>query len=229
MAAITLAVGTADTGITPNTSGSFVPASGDFLVVFVSITNSIETTPTLTSSIGGFTFTKITQDTFAAGSNKHYVYVADAFVSDTSSQTVTFGDSGDEGTGSNISVVSVSSISAAGASGVRQSKTHSAGGATTPQTIFDASGAALTTNPVLSVLVNGSNPPTTTVPSGFSSFTAISHTSPDHGMLVTYVNSGFSSDTITWGSTAVTSFALISIELNAAGAALDPIRLIWRV
>src|SRR5688572_25089033 len=121
MAACTFAVGTADTGVTPNTSGSFSPASGDLLVGLVVVSASASADSTLTSSIGGFTFSRIIGVTYNAGVNLVVTFVSDALVSDTSAQTVTWDGVSDQGNGSVIFVYRVSGMTKTGLTAVLQS------------------------------------------------------------------------------------------------------------
>lgn len=214
-ATVTHEVATPDTGGTPNTSGSFTPVAGDLLVVGVCVMGTTDVTATLSSSIGGFTFSQVETGPFTSGANQLYVYVANALVADTSPQTVTITMPADEGQGSSISVAAIAGISLDGLDAIVQDAEQllSSG---TPAPTF--AGAADTGNPTLGFLCNTSNPATMTEPTGWTEAADIGFVTPDAGMQYVYRNSGFTGTAITWGSTVSNSTAVIIVEVDASAA-----------
>jgi hypothetical protein len=156
MATCTFAVGTADTGATPNTSGAFTPAVGDLLVAFIVASATAQATATLTSSLGGgFTFTQFSKA--ENGANSVYAFVSDQLVSSATSQTVTFDTAADGATGTIIFVYRVSGMSRVGTSAVRQSAPADNGSAGTA-VIVSLGVVCLTGNPTLLCAGNSTSP-----------------------------------------------------------------------
>lgn len=219
MAAVTHRVTTPDTGNTPNTSGAFTPSVGDLLVVFVTKEASVSmATGDLTSSIGGFTFTRIQYTNFRGGADSLAVFVSDALVSSATSQTVTIASGADAGAGSIISVYSVSGMTLTGSAAVRRSAgqiNQTAG--TTPAPAFSV--AALTENCCLGAVANATNPAGLTPPSGWSESQDTGYTTGAvTGLQTSFRNSGETGTTITWGSTSASEFGSLIIELDTAAA-----------
>ena len=223
MATCTFRVGTADTGNTPNTSGTFTPAVGDLLVVFVLGTGTSTSPGTLTSSVGGFTFTNVVSQPRTGGSTADmYCFIADALVASATSQTVTFTTVATS-SGSVIHVYSVSGMTKLGAAALLQTAyTASIPNGNTPAATF--SSAVQTGNPTLGLLINnGSSGTGVTVPSGWTVPTGgnIGYATPNAGAQVIHRDSGFTGTTVTWGSTTATIAAAIVLELDtSAGGAI---------
>jgi hypothetical protein len=233
LATCTFRVGTADTGATPNTSGSFSPASGDLLIVLFCASASAsanEASWAVTSSIGGFTFSAVERGGGGTGSDRLQVFVSDALVSDTSSQTVTVTNTTDQGNGSIIFVYSVSGMSEGGTGAIRQFK------AVGPElesvdleATFDS--ACLTSNPTLVVMSNGSNPAGVDPPTGWTESASgdLGYNTPTQGAAVAHRDSGFTGTTVTWATNSATPWGAIILELNAvathsgSGAATLPL------
>ncbi len=77
-------------------------------------------------------------------------------------------------------------------------------------------GAALTTNPVITVVFNGTQAFSVSDPSGFTQLFASGWASPNAGWATDVINSGFTGSTVTWGSTSPTAFCTIAVELDAS-------------
>lgn len=212
---MTHAIGTADTGVTPNVSGAFTPALDDLLIAFVSSATTVDAAHPLSSSVGT-TFTQITTAVKNASADRLYAYVADTLVASATSQTVTVSDAGDASAGTIIYVARVSGMRRLGPIAVRQSAIQSNGAAAgTPAPAFAV--AALTENPCLGFVSNGTNPSTFTQPSGWTEGTAdLGFATPTTGGEYAFINSGFTGTTVTWGSSSATAFGAIIIELDAA-------------
>jgi hypothetical protein len=223
MATCTHAIGTADTGNTPNTSGAFTPALNDLLVVFVVVSGSVGSSSASLSCSTGMTFTPIQAENswvlFASSANGVMCFVSDSLVSSAVSQTVTTSPS-DAGTGSIIFVCRVSGMTKTGATAIRQvaiQENQAASG--TPAPVFSA--AALTNNPTLGFIGNNSSPAGMTPPTGWTEPATtgdLGYGSPTTGGAYCFRDSGFTGTTITWGSTSASVFASIIIELDASGA-----------
>lgn len=217
MAACTHAAGTADTGNTPNTSGAFVPVNGDLLIAFVVASDTVSATATLTSSVG-LTFTQFLKAAFRGGVDSIYGFVANALVSNTASQTVTF-DAADAATGTIIFVCRVSGMTKTGLTAVRQSAKQDNQGVGTPAPAFSAS--ALTGNPTLGVIGNSTASLALTPPTGWTEPAGgeTSYTTPSTGGEYVFRDSGFTNSTITWGSASLSAFGSMIVELDTSVAA----------
>lgn len=216
MATCTHAVATADTGATPNTSGTFTPAVGDLLVAFVGASNTVEASPTLTSSVSGFTFSLV--DSFVWSSSNHtgYLFVSNAKVSSASSQSVTF-NATDAATGTNIIVTRVSGMTQVGLSAIRQTaKQQNQSSGTTPAPAFGA--AALTGNVTIGYLCNNNNPAGRTEPTDWTEGADIGYNNPTIGTEYAFRNSGFTGTTITWGSTYGANGGSLIVELDCSAS-----------
>jgi hypothetical protein len=218
MATCTLAVATADTGVSPNTSGAFTPALGDLLVVFVSGSASVDGgVGSLTSSIGGFTFSLIVKGIRSGGTDSTWTYVSDALVSSATSQTVTWGASGaDETTGTIIHVYRVAGISKSGLAAIRQNTADSGGSGVTCDADFGV--ACLTDNPTLTMMCNISSPSGMSAPSGWTEDASadVEYATPTFAATAAYRNSGFAGTNIGWGSSA-TGWGNVILEIDASG------------
>jgi hypothetical protein len=224
-ATVTPEVNTADTGATPNTSGAFTPATDDLLVVAVCATGTADVTAALTSSVGGFTFTQVEYVTYAGDTAGLFLYVSDALVSDTSSQTVTWTEAADPALGTNIMVAAIAGIELDGLDAIVQTAEEgNQADSSIPETIF--AGAAATGNPTLGFACNGLSPANITEPSGWTEGGDIGHASPDHGAEWAYRNSGFTGTTITWqteyGSAGSIQTAAMSVEIDATASGGTP-------
>ena len=216
MATVTHEVGTADTDATPNTSGAFTPAVGDLLVVFVTATGTLQATATLTSSVGGFTFTQVTNQQRGTPSHSSYMFVSDALVSSATSQTVTFDTASDGATGTVIQVAAIAGVTRVGLDAIRQFKSTTNIASVTPAVTFDA--ACLTGNPTLCHVANTDNPAGMTEPTGWTEASDLGHATPDNGGEYAFRNSGFTGTTITWGSDSASAWGAIIAEVDTSSA-----------
>jgi len=215
-AATTHAVATASTSnATSYASGAFTPAANDLLIAFVVASGTVAT-GTMTSSVGGQTFTKITSFAYSASANTVYAFVSDQLVSATS-QTVTFDCTGDNATGAVIFVARISGMSRTGLSAIKQSAGQANQSAsTTPAPAFGAS--ALTGNPTLGVIGNATSPAGMTPPTGWTENASgdTGYSTPTTGGEYVYRDSGFTGTTITWGGTSASVFASLIVELDTS-------------
>lgn len=221
-ATTTFAVGTADTGASPNTSGAFSPATNDLLVVFVQASGTLDATATLSSSIGGFTFTQIAVKADPNPTDRIFAYVADALVSDTSSQTVTWTESSDPANGTVIFVYRIAGMSRVGLDAILQSASANGAPATTPAATFASS--ALTGNVTLVGVGNDSNPAGLTPPTNWTEPASgdLGYDTPTSGAETAFRDSGFTGTTITWGGSSATQHQEIILELDTSAAEATP-------
>ncbi len=219
---VALGVQTADTGATPNTTGNFTPAVGEYLLGLVSVTASTEVAPTLVNSVGSVTWSLLTTQSFRTSLDTIYVFYPNELVSSATAQNATWSGT-DGGTGSNIVILRLTGITTTGSSSIVQSAKNSAGAANTPTTTF-AGGASAAGNAVITMVGNAATGTgSVTVPSGFTGNADIFHGSPDHGFIVASLATGHSNAAVTWGSTSATAHGIISLEMLAdAGAAGQP-------
>lgn len=197
-------------------SNSFSCPIGNLMVVFAQVTDSTAGAGTCSSN-SGITFTSVGSFTTGSSTDTLYCWVANSLSASIAAQIVTVDVTGDNGTGCIITVLSISGLSRVGLSAIRQfaGQSDQAGGGT-PEAVFAA--AALTGNPVLAFLANASNPAGVTEPSGFTELSDIGNITPDSGTETAFINSGFTSDTVTWGSTSATDFGSFIVEIDASAA-----------
>lgn len=214
-ATVTHSVATTDTTNTPNTSASFTPAANDILVVGVCMSGTVDAAPTLTSSVGGQSFALIEETPFGA-SDAHRLYVFVANVLSTNvAQTVT-ADAPDTGTGTAIMVEAITGVTRTGTDAIRQhGEDPSNSSGQTPTVVFG--GSALTGNPTIGFVCNTTvTAATVTEPSGWTEQADTGFATPDIGAEVVTRNSGFTSTTITWGSTFGSNGAAAAVEVDTS-------------
>lgn len=212
MATVTHAISTASTSnATTYASGAFTPVAGDLLVVFVRA-GATTATGTMTGSTG-LTFTKVDHALFASSAHRVYCFVSNSGAA-ASSQTVTFDCTGDTADGAVVHVLRVNGMGVFGASAVRQSaKTENNAGGGAPVATFAS--AAQSGNPTMGCVGNGANPATLTPPTNWAEASDTGYGTPTSGSEVVHRSSGFTTSTITWGSTSASAFGVLTVELNA--------------
>jgi hypothetical protein len=200
------------TNATSYVSGSFTPAAGDLLVVFVRAGATADAGAVTSSA--GLTFTKVDHATFRTSLDRIYCFVSNQAAA-ASAQTVTFACAGDAADGSVIFVASVTGMTRYGLSAVRQSaKQENQAAAGTPAPAFAS--AALTGNPTLGCVGNSTNPAGLTAPTSWTELADSGYATPTSGAEYIHRNSGFTGTTITWGSTSATAFGSLIIELDTS-------------
>jgi hypothetical protein len=210
------------TNLSSYTTASFSPtATGDLLVVFVGVTASASATPTLTESAGGGTYALVTPNALkAASADLLYVFIRNTLTENTTARTLTWTSSPtDAATTFGLLVARVTGMSRAGATAIRQKAVaNNQALGTTPATTFAL--AALTTNPCIGCVFNGSNPATVTPPASFVERLDTGIGTPNAGMEYASRDSGHTSATITWASTSATAFGVQSLELDVSAVAV---------
>lgn len=186
------------------------PAVGDLILVFVVVSG--DTTwdnPTDNNSSG--TYTLIGSQINNGGSIYGSLYIRDSLISSANSTVFTLSNPGSD-TGGGLVVIKVTGMAKAGSSAVRQSKSNFGSG--TPTTGSWPS-AKLTTNPVIGALINGSNPAGITPTTSYSELLDTGYSTPTTGVQIQSINSGDTSNNMTWGSAPASNYACIGVELDA--------------
>lgn len=214
-AAVVAGVSTTSTSnITSYQTPSFTPAAGDLLVVFVLASGTVvlaDTTLTDSNSMG---FTLITTAVRSASADTLFLFVANKLAAG-SAMTVTFNCPSDAATGNIIQVARVSGMLRTGIMAVRQTAIESnKSAAGTPAPAFTK--AALTGNPTLGMVGNGTNPATMTPPASWTEVDDTGYITPTEGAEYVSRDSGFTGTTITWGGTSASSFGDIIVELDTS-------------
>jgi len=194
-------------------SGSFVPAAGDYLVVFVVASGTAAAAPTLTDSQGiGFTLVD-SQIHFTV--NRIYLFKANGAAA-ASSMTVTFACTADAATGAHIVVFAVSGSLL----DIVQSGKGTGASSTTPAVVMP--GAFNTANVGVGVCGNGSNPAAVTQPGSWTEDDDLGFTSPATGAESCHRNSGETGSTITWGSTSASGWGAMVAEIAPSVSGPSP-------
>ena len=213
MATVTHADSTTSTAnASTYTSNSFTPALNDLLVAFVGARTTVAA-GTMTSSVAGQTFSKVTSRVHAGSAHTLYCFVSDLGATAVA-QTLTFNCTGDAATAGAIHVCRITDLGIYGLAGVRQSSGQdNQAAAGTPAPAFAA--ACLTDNVTLGAIHNASNPAGVTEPTGWTEH-ADTGNAENLGLEYVSMASGFTGTTITWGSTSATQFSSLIVEINVS-------------
>lgn len=218
MATVTAGVSAADT--TNNaalTTGSFTPAADDLLIAFGAVTGQVGG-GTFTDS-QGLGWTPVTLAIKNGSIDSLRCAVADNFAANIA-MTVTFTPDGSPtSTGVAISVLRVAGMSRKGSAAIRQSAKQDNQAAGTPAPSFAV--AALTGNPTVGAVQSASNPTVLTPPTDWTEAHDTGHDSPTHGLESVFRNSGFTGQTITWGTGSASAFDSTIVELDTTAALTD--------
>lgn len=200
---------------TAYTTGSFSPTNQDLLVWAVSATDTAAA-GTASDSLGGG-WTQVITTTKGASVDKLFLYIRNS-LSDGTALTVTADVTGDQATGAVGQVFCVAGMSRVGSNGAALQTAVQAnqGGGGTPAPAFAS--AALTGNPTLGFVANGTNPATVTEPTGWTEIADTGYATPATGGEFVARNSGFTGTTITWGGTSASAFGDIIVELDTSAA-----------
>lgn len=215
MAAATFRVATADTtALSAYPAASFTPAIGDLIVVFVAASGTVAAGTCSSTGSGATTFSLVTSGTANGAADTNYCFISNTYVTDTDGHVVTFDCTGDPATGAIVACFTVSDVPRVGLDAIRQSAKQDTTAAGTPAPAFGA--AALTGNPTLGMVGNGTNPAGMTPPTSWteSSGADVGYGTPATGLEAVFRNSGFTGTTVTWGSASASAFGSIIIELD---------------
>lgn len=192
-------------------SVTLTPAVGDLLLVLaVETGTSLPLASAPTDSRSG-TYSSFATGTFTGG--RVYGFVRDSLIFDTASTIVTFNPSSINATGVELIVVALAGAGKAGSSIVRQSASNNGAGGTPPSVTLP--GAALTTNALIALVGNVTNPAGVTVPSLWTSQQNVGQAVP-LGADVASINSGSTLTTVTWASNSASAWGSLVVELDAS-------------
>lgn len=221
MAAVTL-LGT-QTFSTPSGTKTVTatPAAGDLIFIVTAHTgNTSAAAPTDDQSGGTYTSFGQTAVKNTSGDTLKF-WIRDALVTSAVQHVFTHAPGGS--TGGGLAVLKVTGMTKFGTSarrvvgGVSQTFIqNNQTGTAAPSITFN--NAVLTTNPVISAVLNVLNPSNITAPSGFVRLVNDGYNTPTSGLAISTIDSGHSSATVTWGSNAATDWCAMTIELDASKA-----------
>jgi len=224
---------------TSNTStyalGTFTPALSDLLVILVATSGSVEPTAAgaVTDDRGG-TYYKAAFSTRSGAASSNYIFVRNQLVASAVGHIVTFTCTGDAATGACILPYQVAGMTRAGSSAVRQTATQTGLAAgNTPSVVFSV--ACLTGNAVIGMVGCAQNPAAITPPSGWTEPASpvfdTGYGTPAAGIEGCHINSGFTSTTVTWGSTSSGASGSVAVELDTTLPAIggrQPVKLVTK-
>lgn len=214
MAAVSL-LGSTFTTTAGAKSVTATPAVGDLILIFVEVSDDPTwSAPTDNNSSGTYT---LINSTFGANLVGAW-YVRDSLISSGTSTIFSLSNPGTD-TGGGLAVVKVTGMSKAGSSAVRQSKLANSGSTGTAPATGTWTSAKLTTNPVVGAAINESNPAALTPTTGYSELLDTGYATPTAGIELQYINSGDTTNTMTWGGTSATGWRCMGVELDASSSA----------
>lgn len=196
-------------------SASFTPAVGDLIVVVTGhsgYTGSVA--PTDDNSDGFGTYSLAKSSMCRSSADRVQIWVRDALVGAAAATVVSIAPG--TTTGGGLRPLKVTGMSRAGASAIRQVGGQDDTAAATPAPSFP--GAALTTNPLVGLVMNASNAAALSAPSGWSESFDQGYNTPTSGLECVTRDSGETGTTITWGSSSATAFGSVIVELDASSA-----------
>lgn len=197
------------------------PAVGDLIVIVTGQTDSAtDTAPTDNNTDGLGAYTAIQNRSKASGTVRLGIYVRNALIG--SGTLTTFTHAPGTTSGGGLYVLKVTGMSRSGSSAVRGSGGQDQqASSTTPAPVLTQAG--LTTNPVITAVVNGTNPAGVTIPTSFTDQGNLGYIVPTTGIRTASRDSGNTSQAITWGGTSASTYASAATELDistlAQGAA----------
>jgi len=213
----------ASLGSTFNTTGGnttvvATPTLSDLIVVIVVTTGVAGGTTNVSdnSSDGAGVYSKVAGDFTGFSTTGHLAaWVRNGLVRSASSTTYTATQA--SSTGGGLWVVRVTGMTLLGKQAVRSTGGQSSGTAgTTPAPVL--SNTPVSTNPIIAAMCNGANPAAMTQRTGYTESVDTGYASPTTGVECTFLASGETTATLTWGSSSATSFASIGLELDLSTA-----------
>lgn len=214
-----------------NKTVTATPAVGDLIVIFAAATlltgpvGATNVSDNNTTALDDGSYTKIGSSftgfsTSAAGGLD--AWVRNKLIAAASSTIFTAAQSASNGGGLIVFRISGMSICGLGAiRGAGGQTNGTAGGTPAPVllrrvgTSFSGTQAALTGNTCLGTVCNGTNSTTTvTQPASWTEASDLGYNTPPSGMENCFRNSGETNSTITFGSTTLTQFASLVVELD---------------
>jgi hypothetical protein len=214
MAAVVSLLGTATFNTTNGGAKTVTatPAVNDLIVIVTANTGTTLTNVNPTDNQTGGTYTLVNTAVKATSADTMQVWVRDNLI--TSATSTNFTQNITTTTGGGIVVLKITGMGKVGSAAIVQSAIQSnqaSGG--TPAPVLGATPKSY--NPIIGAVFNASNIATLTPRTGYTEVADIGYNTPATGLEVMYDNSGETSATITWGSTSVSAFASIAVELNS--------------
>lgn len=220
-------------GVTFNTTAgnktvTATPAVNDLIVIFACTSGLAGGTTSCTDDNSSGTYTKVDVDrTGFSTTGVLQCYVRTALVPAASSTIFTANQASSSGGG--LAVYSVAGMVLTGSSAVRRSSGESTGtSGFTPAPILSTIGGGLSPvdkNPILMAVACGTNSSTNFTPRTVPAYTEgqdNGYNTPATGLESGFINEGEFSGTITWGSTAPSTYASLVIELETQMRAFTP-------
>lgn len=214
MAAVTFAGSTWDTNA-GNKTVTATPAVGDLIVIVAATSGLAGGTTACSDDNSAGAYTQVDSDrTGFSTTGVLTIWVRTALVPAASSTIFTASQASSSGGG--LAVYRVSGMSLTGASAVRSNGGESSGGSgVAPAPVL--SQAPLAKNPIIAAACCGTNASTNftarSAPA-YSEDTDLGYNTPATGLYTMHIDRGENSATITWGSTAPSTFASVAIELD---------------
>lgn len=190
------------------------PAVGDLILIFVVVANDNTWSAPTDNQSGTYTLinTLLTNST-----NYGAWYVRSALIPAASSTIFTLSNPGSD-TGGGLAVVKVTGMVKAGSSAVRQSKIGGQGGTSGTPATGNWASAKLTTNPVVGAVINASNPANLTPTTSYSEILETAFSTPTTGVEIQKIDSGDTTNTMTWGSGSASDWVCMGVELDASSS-----------
>lgn len=218
LAAAAQAATTTHAGTTYVTAGgnqtvTATPAVNDLIVVVAACTGAVGfPTGVSDNQSGTYVQAGATYTTGSSNSNVQ-IWVRNSLVTSAVSTIYTATETGSSGGG--LSVYRVSGMTKTGLNAIRSTGGQSSGAASAfPAPIMGLT--PLTGNPMLTAVVNSTNPATMSPPTSFTEDQDVGYTVPTTGMQICHRDSGQTSQTFSWGSNSATAFGVIVVELDAS-------------
>jgi len=185
------------------------PAVGDLIVIITGHTgNTATTTPTDNNSSGVYVL--ITSALKNSSADILCAFVRTTTI--TSATSTIFTHAPGTTSGGGLQVYSLGGMSLTGSGSVRSSGTQANQASGTPAPVLSLT--PLTANPVLSAVLNGTNPGGITAPTSFTRDTDAGYNTPTTGGDWASRASGQTNATITWGSSSASAFSSLAVEFD---------------
>lgn len=211
----------ASLGITFNTTAgnktvTATPTASDLIVVVAAAsgtsgTNAATTAVSDNNTDGLGTYTSIA-DSGSGGSPRTTIWIRNNLVGSATSTVFTATQASSNGGG--LEVFRVTSMTRTGSGAARGFGTGSGASSTTPAVTLQQ--AALTGNPLISNVTNGTSPGGVTAPASWTRTNDTGYSTPATGLDDADIASGFTGSTITWGSTSASAWVSAGVELDTS-------------
>ncbi len=199
---------TANQAVYTSAANTTVPAVGDYIVVLVVASGSLDAA-VVTDDQGG-TYTRVNQTTFNSNADQVAIYIRDTAVTSTTALKTTVDFTGDNATG-----CTWRDFRLAGATGAAvKSGVNTGGAGTTPSVALGS--AVATANPIIGAVGNKNSPAGITEPSGWAEASDLGYSTPTTGREFANRDSGETGSTITWGSSSASAWGAVVVEFEAA-------------